>query len=329
MSLTRRTALSGTLALAAAPMLPSSKARSAVPLANKQAPGFYRYNVGDVQVNVVSDGASTMPLPDKFVLNAGKDDVGAALEQSFLPGDKVTIPYGPLVINSGSKLIVIDTGSGPGALAQSKGAIGQFVTNLRAAGFDPATVDQVVISHFHGDHVNGLVDADNQPIFLNAEVLVPQAEWAYWMDDGEMSRASGERLGDQFRNARRVFETGLKKKVTPYEWGKEVVPGLLAVESVGHTPGHTSYVLSSGNEAVFIQSDVTNIPALFVRHPHWHVMYDQDPAQAEITRRRVYDMLAAERIRVQGFHFPFPANGYVEKHGAGYRLIPAPWNPVI
>jgi glyoxylase-like metal-dependent hydrolase (beta-lactamase superfamily II) len=329
MSLTRRTALSGTLALAAASMLPPPEARSAAPLANKQAPGFYRYNVGDVQVNVVSDGASTMPLPDKCVLNASRDDVGAALEQSFLPGDKVTVPYGPLVINSGSKLIVIDTGSGPGALAQSKGAIGQFVTNLRAAGFDPAAIDTVVISHFHGDHVNGLLDADNQPVFANAEVLVPHAEWTYWMDDGEMSRASGERLRGQFLNARRVFEAGLKKKVTPYEWGREVVPGLLAIESVGHTPGHTSYVLSSRNEAVFIQSDVTNIPALFVRHPDWHVMYDQDPEQAETTRRRVYDMLAAERMKVQGFHFPFPANGYVEKHGAGYRLVPAPWNPVI
>jgi glyoxylase-like metal-dependent hydrolase (beta-lactamase superfamily II) len=126
-----------------------------------------------------------------------------------------------------------------------------------------------------------------------------------------------------------VFETGLKKKVTPYEWGKDVAPGLLAVESVGHTPGHTSYVLSSGSDKVFIQSDVTNNPTLFVTNPGWHLMYDQDPALAEKTRRKVYDMLVADKMRVQGFHYPFPANGYVEKDGTGYRLVPAPWSPVI
>jgi glyoxylase-like metal-dependent hydrolase (beta-lactamase superfamily II) len=329
MILTRRTALSGTLALAAMPVLPSSKARSAVPLADKQAPSFYRYKVGDVQVNVISDGAATFPLPEKFVLNASKDEVNAALDKAFLPKDRVTNSYGPLVINTGGKLIIIDTGNGPGAFASSKGNIGQFATNMRAAGFDPSMVDMVVISHFHSDHINGLLTADGQPAFANAEVLVPATEWKYWMDDGEMSRASSEQMQGAFRNVRRVFETGLKKKVTPYEWGKDVAPGLLAVESIGHTPGHTSYVLSSGSDKLFIQSDVTIMPVLFVPNPGWHLMFDQDPVQAETTRRKVYDMLVAERMKLQGFHFPFPGNGYVEKHGDGYRLVPAPWSPVI
>ncbi|MDB5633271.1 MAG: Twin-arginine translocation pathway signal, partial [Tardiphaga sp.] len=147
--------------------------------------------------------------------------------------------------------------------------------------------------------------------------------------DGEMSRAANERMKGLFASNRKVFVDGLKKKVTPYEWGKDVAPGLLAVESIGHTPGHTSYVLSSGSDKLFIQSDVTNHPALFATHPGWHLMYDQDPAQAEITRRKVYDMLVADRMRVQGFHYPFPANGYVERDGSGYRLVPAPWSPSI
>ena len=158
---------------------------------------------------------------------------------------------------------------------------------------------------------------------------MPAAEWKYFMDDGEMSRAPEGRMQTVFKNARRVFEAGLNKKVTPYEWGKEVAPGLTAMETIGHTPGHTSYVLASGSDKVFIQSDVTNHPALFVTHPGWHLMFDQDPALAETTRRRVYDMLVADKMRVQGFHYPFPANGFVEKDGNGYRLIPAPWNPVI
>ena len=132
-----------------------------------------------------------------------------------------------------------------------------------------------------------------------------------------------------FDNARRVFDAGLKKKVTPYEWGKEVAPGLQSVASFGHTPGHTSFVLSSGSDKVFIQSDVTNLPALFVVNPGWHAFFDQDPAMAETTRRKVYDMLVADKMRVQGFHYPFPANGNIVKDGSGYRMVPAQWSPVI
>jgi glyoxylase-like metal-dependent hydrolase (beta-lactamase superfamily II) len=329
MNLSRRQALAGAAACAAAPLLSPQAARAAAPLADRQAPGFYRYKIGDIQVNAISDGASSFPLTDSYISNAKKDAVNAALDKAFLPKDQITTFYAPLVLNTGGKLVVIDTGNGPGALATSKGKVGQFVTNMAAAGFDPAKIDMVVISHFHGDHVNGLLTADGAPLYPNAEVLVPAVEWKYWMDDGEMSRASGERMAGQFKNNRRIFEAGLKKKVTPYEWGKEVAPGLLAVESIGHTPGHTSYVLSSGADKLFIQSDVTNLPALFASNPGWHVMYDQDPAQAETTRRRVYDMLVADKMRVQGFHYPFPANGFVEKDGNGYRLVPAPWSPVI
>jgi glyoxylase-like metal-dependent hydrolase (beta-lactamase superfamily II) len=246
-----------------------------------------------------------------------------------MPKDKMSVYFAPLVINTGGKLVVVDTGNGPAAYASSKGAVGQFATNMAAAGFDPKAIDIVVISHFHGDHVNGLLNAEGGPAFPNAEVLVPAAEWKFWMDDGEMSRASGDRMTGLFKNNRRVFEAGLKKKVTPYEWGKDVAPGLLAVDTIGHTPGHTSYVLSSGSDKVYIQSDVTNHPALFVSNPGWHLMFDQDPQLAEKTRRKVYDMLVADKMRVQGFHYPFPANGYVEKDGNGYRLVPAPWNPVI
>ena len=135
----------------------------------------------------------------------------------------------------------------------------------------------VVISHFHGDHINGLLTADNVLAFPNAEVLVPAAEWKYFMDDGEMAKQTTDRMKGVFANARRVFDAGLKKKVTPYEAGKDVAPGLQAVASLGHTPGHSSFILSSGSDKVFIQSDVTNHPAVFVANPGWHLMFDQDP----------------------------------------------------
>jgi glyoxylase-like metal-dependent hydrolase (beta-lactamase superfamily II) len=327
MELTRRHALAGAAGIAAAPLFANTPASAAaVPLADKQAPSFYRYKVGDIQVTAVSDGASTFPLPDTFVSNAKKDEINAALDKAFQPKDKVTIYFAPLVINTGSKLVVLDTGNGPEAYKSSKGAVGQFPANMAAAGFDPKAVDTVVISHFHGDHVNGLLNADGTPAFPNAEILVPATEWKFWMDDGEMSRASNDRMKGLFKNNRNIFEAALNKKVTPYEWGKEVAPGLLAVETTGHTPGHTSYVLSSGSGKVFIQSDVTNNPYLFAANPGWHAFFDQDGDLAEKTRRRVYDMIVAEKLQVQGFHYPFPGIGNVVKDGDGYRVVPAPWN---
>jgi len=329
MELTRRHALAGAAALAAAPLLPNSTAKAAAPLADKQAPSFYRYKVGDAQVTAISDGINTFALGDSLVLNAKKDEVAAALDKAFLPKDKMSVHFAPLVINTGGKLVVVDTGNGPGAFASSKGNVGQFASNMTAAGVDPKNVDIVVISHFHGDHINGLLTADNAAAFPNAEVLVPAAEWKYFMDDGEMGKQTSDRMKGVFANARRVFDAGLKKKVTPYEPGKDVAPGLQSVAAYGHTPGHNSFVLSSGSDKVFIQSDITNHPALFVANPGWHLMFDQDPAMAEATRRKVYDMLVADKMRVQGYHYPFPANGYVEKDGNGYRLVPAPWSPVI
>jgi len=329
MELTRRYALAGAAVLAATPILSTIPVRAAAPAADKQAPSFYRYKTGDAQVTVISDGVNTFPLGDSFVLNAKKDEVNAALEKAYLPKDKISIQFAPLVINNGGKLVVLDTGNGPTAFASSKGNVGQFATNMTAAGFDPKAVDLVVISHFHGDHINGLLNAEGTLAFPNAEVLVPATEWKFFMDDGEMSRAPAGRMQDVFKNARRVLETGLKKKATPYEWGKEVAPGLLAVETIGHTPGHTSYVLSSGSGKVFIQSDVTNSPQLFAANPGWHAFFDQDADMAEKTRRKVYDMVVADRLQVQGFHYPFPGLGNVEKDGNGYRVVPAPWSPVI
>ena len=329
MELTRRHALAAAAGVAAAPLLPAISVNAAEPMADKQAPSFYRYKVGDILVTVVSDGQNVFKYEDNFIVNAKKEEVAAALEKAYMAPGMMTIYFAPLVLNIGGKVVVVDTGNGPLAKKNNKGANGLFADNMVAAGFDPAKVDTVVISHFHTDHVNGLLTADGTPAFPNAEVLVPSVEWKFWMDDGEMSRAPAGRMAGLFKNNRNVFEAGLKKKVTPYEWGKEVVPGLLAVESIGHTPGHTSYVLSSGSGKVFIQSDVTNNPNPFATNPGWHAFFDQDGDVAEKTRRRVYDMVVAEKLMVQGFHYPFPGLGHVEKDGSGYRVVPAPWNPVI
>jgi glyoxylase-like metal-dependent hydrolase (beta-lactamase superfamily II) len=332
LDISRRSLLTGSAAVTAAgALLPmnGSPAVAQTPPVGTQNAGWYRYKVGTHEITVATDGVSRFKLPDTFVSNKSRDEVNAGLAAAFLQPapDMVAIPYSPIAVNTGSKLIVIDTGTGEASFARSKGATGQFHGNLRASGIDAGQVDTVIISHFHGDHINGLLTAENKPAFAKAEILVPAAEWKYFMDDAEMGKQTSDRMKGVFSNARRVFDA-LGRKVTPYEPGKEIAPGITSVESFGHTPGQNSHIISSGNSKVFVQADVTNIP-LFVRNPGWHLMFDQDAAVAEATRRKVYDMLAAERMMVQGFHYPFPALAYIEKTSTGYRETMVPWNPIL
>jgi glyoxylase-like metal-dependent hydrolase (beta-lactamase superfamily II) len=327
MDFTRRQALAG----AAATMTVSTgrSALAATPPAGKQTAGWYRYKIGTMEVTVATDGVARFKMAEDHVINIKKDAVNAALAEVFMEKDMMTTPYNPVAINTGSKLCVIDTGTGEANYKKTNGVGGQFVSNLAAAGIDRNAVDTVIISHYHGDHINGLLLADNSLAFPNAEIVVPAIEHKYWMDDDEMSRATNERVQTNFKNVRRVFNAEVMKRVSTYDWSKEVLPGITAQGTPGHTPGHTSYVLSSGSDAVYLQSDVTHVPFLFARHPDWHAFYDQDGDMAEATRRKVYDMLVADKMRVQGFHYPFPSLAHVEKAGTGYREIPVIWNPTI
>jgi glyoxylase-like metal-dependent hydrolase (beta-lactamase superfamily II) len=332
--LTRRSVLTGAAAATATalgPIVGAPPAKAAAPLSGKQAPGWYRYKVGSFEVTAVTDGVRPTPLADNFVRNQQKPEVSSGLASVYLGIDKEkpVFPFTPIVVNTGAKLVVIDTGLGLATYAQSKGAMGQFHANLVQAGIDPKTVDAVIISHFHGDHINGLLGADNKLAFPNAEVMVPKAEWDYWTDEGNASRAPEGPVKATFGNVRRVFGA-LGNKATPYEAGKEIVPGITSVSSPGHTLGHTSHIVASGSDRVLVQADVTAGPALlFVKHPGWHPAFDMDGAMAEQTRRKLYDMAIAERMLIQGFHFPFPSAGYVEKDGAGYRFTPIAWNATL
>ena len=326
--LTRRELFAGAVAVGLAAAVPSP-VRAAAPLLGKQAAGFYRYKLGSFEITVVTDGINRITLPDTMVVNATKAQVNEALAAAFMEKDVFVGPYNPIVVNTGSRLALIDTGTSEAAFISTKGVSGQLMNNLVAAGIDFKAIDTVIISHYHGDHVNGLLKADGSLAFPNAEVLVPAVEHKYWMDDGEMSRAPKGRVETNFKNIRRVFNAEVMKRLRTYEWGKEVIPGITAVDTSGHTVGHTAHILSSGNGRVFVQGDLTHVPYLFARNPGWHAFYDQDPVAAEAMRRKIYDMLVAERMMVQGFHYPFPSLAHVEKAGHGYREIPVPWNPTI
>jgi glyoxylase-like metal-dependent hydrolase (beta-lactamase superfamily II) len=280
----------------------------------------HRYKVGDIAVTVLSDGFR-VSSPDGYILNAGKDELLATLAEAGFPTDHMRNVYAPVLIETGGKRVLIDTGNGPAVFAQSKGERGRLLLNLAAAGVDRNAIDSVVISHFHPDHVNGLLTADNTAAFPNAEIMVPEQEWNFWMDDGEMGRASKGRMTELFHNNRRVFDA-LDRKATRYAWNRDVAAGVTAVGTPGHSIGHTSFVVSSGAAHVFIQGDVHNQVVVFSKHPEWQGGFDQDPVQACATRRRVYDMLVAEKMPVQAYHHPFPGLSQVERDGTGFRIVP-------
>ncbi len=329
--LDRRQLLAGAAVAGAASALTSlgTAARASEPPAGAQAPGFYRYKVGTYECTSINDGARSFPLPDTFVTNVPKPEALAAAEAAYMPKGMVTVPFNPQLINTGSKLILIDTGNGVANLEPTKGAVGRTLQNLAAACVDAKKIDVVLLSHLHPDHTNGIRALDGSMAFPNAEIMVPSVDWAFWMSDENAAKAqSNEMMKNYFANVKKTF-AGIESKVTKYDWGKEVAPGITSIETPGHTPGHTSFAIASGNSTILIQSDVTNIPEFFLRNPDWHVAYDTDPDLAQKTRHKFYDMAAAEKATVVGFHFTFPCIGHVEKDGAKYRLIPSAWNPLI
>ncbi|PQO24210.1 MBL fold metallo-hydrolase [Rhodobacteraceae bacterium WD3A24] len=285
----------------------------------KEGPGAHIHRVGDAEVIILADGYRRFPLPDGFVTNAAREDVSRALVEAGMPADEMTIHFNPAVIRHRGRTVLIDTGNGPAAAAEEGTTRGLLMASLAQAGISPSEIDTVAISHFHGDHVNGLVDSSNAPAFPQAEVLVPEREWTYWMEEVADGPAD-QRIKDMARATRAVF-AGVEDRVTRYGWDQEIAPGLFAVATPGHTPGHTSFRLESDGDALFILSDVTNNPALFARHPGWHAVFDMDPKKAEATRRRIYDMLCDTELPVLGFHFPFPAIGRAVREGDGYRIV--------
>lgn len=282
--------------------------------AGRRAPGFYRFNLGDFTAVALHDGVLVRDRPDGFVRNASSEEVGEAYAACGMAKDKLTLTFNALAIETGRGTVLIDTGLG------DKGGptAGQLPASLAAAGIAAADVGAVVISHLHVDHIGGLRGTDGAPAFPNAEVMVPEADWDFWMGDVP------DALRDAAATARGVLEpiaAGLRR----YRPGEELLPGITAVDAGGHTPGMAAVEIASGGEATMFVADITNNPLVFARHPDWQAMFDVEPERATATRRRILDRAAADKLRLSFFHAPFPATGYVIKAGAGYDYVPALW----
>src|SRR3979409_438020 len=190
--LNRRHLLAGAVAAGAVTAFTpfaTTPSRPAVPPAGAQAPGFYRYKVGAYECTSINDGARSFPMPDTFGTNLPKTAALPAAEAAYMPKGMVTVPFNPQLINTGSKLILIDTGNGVAAFEPSKGAVGRTLQNLAAAGVDPKSIDIVLLSHLHPDHTNGIRALDGSMAFPNAEIMVPSVDWQFWTSEENAAKA--------------------------------------------------------------------------------------------------------------------------------------------
>ena len=306
----------GLIALVCCGVLGISGCMSQPPKAVAVADGVTRVSLDGAALTLVSDGYGTRPLDAAFVRNAPLADVQAALREAGLPEDRLTIPYTVVVADIGAQRVLFDTGNGEFGAATA----GKVSENLGKAGIDPASVTAVVISHFHGDHINGLRNKAGVLAFPNAKVYVPAPEWAWWMDDARMA-AAPEAMKGAFAATRRVF-VPLASTVVRFEPGVEILPGVQSIPAFGHTPGHTAFVIGKGAQKLMYWGDNTNIAALFVRHPDWSAVFDRDADAARVTRRRLVELVINEGMLAAGYHLPGPAIGTLSRRGDGYEFTP-------
>jgi glyoxylase-like metal-dependent hydrolase (beta-lactamase superfamily II) len=281
------------------------------------ATGFYKYRVGDIEVTAVYDGIWRKPHDPAFIKNASVEDTKAALAKAGLTTEFMPIPLTVVVLKIGDRLVMVDAGSGVG---QWQANATHLPANMKNAGIDRAKIDTILVSHFHPDHVWGLMEkGTNAATFPNAELIVNGAEYKWWTEPGRVEklaegrRAAGKRIGD-------VFPTWSNWKLV--EDGAEVAPGVRLIAAYGHTPGHSVFLVTSGKEQLMVSNDTMYVPALLAPHPDWEGAYDQNGPMAVATRRRLIDRVIADKMMICGAHFPFPGAGAFAKDGDAYSFAP-------
>jgi glyoxylase-like metal-dependent hydrolase (beta-lactamase superfamily II) len=281
------------------------------------AKGFYKYKVGTVEVTALYDGIWKKPHDPAFIKNASIEDTKAALAKAGMTTEYMPIPLTVTVLKVGERLIMVDAGSGVG---QWQPTAVDLPGNMKAAGIDPAKIGTILISHFHPDHIFGLMEkGTNAAVYPNAELVVNATEYKWWTEPGRVEKLPEGRkaLGTRIQT---VFPTWKNFKLVEGE--QEVVPGIRLVNAPGHTPGHSAFLVSSGNQQLMISNDTAYVPALLAAHPEWQGAYDQDGPLAVESRRKLIDRVIADKIAICGAHFPFPGAGSFAKDGTGYAFTP-------
>ncbi len=280
--------------------------------------GYYTYKVGDIEVTSIYDGIWKNDGFDGISPGVSGDKIKAALSKAGQSTDYVPIEFAFTVVKTGGKTILLDAGTGA-QLAPTAGNASK--KGFAAAGITPDKVDQVIISHMHPDHIFGLMEKDtNAQVFPNAEILVGETEYKFWSDPAIIEKLPERRKG----LAQRIQATFPKwKNVTQFNGEKDLAPGLRAIESHGHTPGHVNFHISSGNEELLLIGDAIIVPSLFLANLDWQLAFDADKDKATATRKAIVDQAVADNLTIGGYHFGFPNAGKIEKDGASHVFIPA------
>jgi glyoxylase-like metal-dependent hydrolase (beta-lactamase superfamily II) len=315
-SLERRAFLSGTAALAVGAALPGG-ALAKAPLANSQVPYYYRFQLGQAEVTVVSDGPLPLGDPGSSFLGLPKEQVYGLLETNFLAKDNVVLEQNIPIVNFGDRLVMFDTGMG---FSKAFGpTTGRVLKSMQEAGIDPASIDAIVCSHAHIDHTGGICSAEGKPNFPNAQIYISQVDHDYWLDDARLGtpfKAFGEHARANLRPVR--------DRIVFFKDGQEFLPGVTAISAPGHSPGHTIFNVASGGKSFTFLGDLTHHPILLTENPRVEFAYDWDPKMSVQSRVKLLTMLAEQKMPVMSYHFAWPGFGNLAKAGDGFRYYPAP-----
>lgn len=296
-------------------------AMASAPLAKAAAPGYYRVMLGDFEVTALSDGVVALPV-DKLLTNTKPEKTLKALQKYHLSSPTETSVNGYL-INTGSKLVLIDTGAatlfGP--------TLGRLANSLKAAGYTPDQVDEVYITHMHGDHVGGLMQGD-QLAFPNAIVRADQHDADFWLSQANMDKAPADAKG-AFQGAMASINPYIKAgKFKTFNGDTELVAGVKAVAARGHTPGHSVYLVESKGQKLMLWGDLMHVAAVQFENPSVTISFDSDSKAAMAARKKAYADAAQQGYMVGATHVSFPGLGYVRTEGKGYVWIPVNYVPV-
>lgn len=310
--------LSLTSFIAATPLT----AHAAAPQQKTQVPGYYRLAVGQFEVTALFDGI--FELDPKLLKNASEGDVQKLLARMFQRGPKVQTAVNAYLVNTGSKLLLIDTGAaglfGPG--------LGQVLSNLKAAGHQPEQVDAVLLTHLHGDHANGLLQADGQPAFPNADIWTAQSEADFWLK-ADLAKVP-EKAQPFFKMAQDAVAPYAKAgKLKTFSGQQEIFPGIHTLPAPGHTPGHTAFNLKSGEQSLLIWGDIVHNAAVQFTKPAVSIEFDVDQKLAVSTRKAFFAKVAKEQSLVAGAHLAFPGIGHVRADSKGYSWVPIEFGTVV
>ena len=324
LSLSRRQLLAGTSALGAAAALGGDigDAFAKAPLLSTQAPYFYRFKLGNAEATIVSDGPLPLGDPSAVYLGLSKEEMQKQLSDNFLPSDNVVLEQNSLIVNTGSLLVLFDTGMGS---AKDFGpTTGKLMNSLKQAGIDAKDIDAVVMSHAHIDHCGGNVGDDGKSLFPNAQFYIAQSDFDFWTDE---SKAGGP-LKSFIAQARKNL-LPVRDRTVFIKDGQEFLPGITAIAAHGHTVGHTVFMISSGAKQMAYIGDLTHHPVLLMQKPLTEFAYDTDPKQSAQTRVKLLTMFAEKKISIVAYHFAWPGYGHVAKQGDGFRYFPEPMNMAL